>query len=114
MPGEPLGELVQKRIAELASRVDAGGAIAERVQARSGSERNELRTERGALRERSRTLDTDIRALGEQAEATTGATKDLLGGRQEAKARERTQLRERLSAVDQRLGALEALVLDAG
>jgi DNA invertase Pin-like site-specific DNA recombinase len=114
LPAEPLEELVQKRIAELARSVDANGAIAERVQARSGAERDELRRERGALRERIKTLDTDIRALGEQIEAATGATKDLLGGRQEAKARERAQLRERLSSVDQRLGGLEALVIDAG
>jgi hypothetical protein len=53
---------VRERIAELARSVDGTGASAERVQARMGTERDELRRERGALRERIGTLDTDIRA----------------------------------------------------
>jgi hypothetical protein len=62
LPARQLEGLARERIAELARSVDGTGASAERVQARMGTERDELRRERGALRERIGTLDTDIRA----------------------------------------------------
>ena len=76
LPADALEDLVRDRIAELARSVDGTDALAERVQARTGTEREALRRERSALRDRLRTLDADIRGLGEQAEAATGSTRD--------------------------------------